>query len=41
MQSIDEAKIYKQKLALLGDCFRTVVRKVTVLPKKPFSNISF
>ncbi len=28
MHSMDEAKIYKQKLALLGDCFRTVVRKV-------------
>jgi hypothetical protein len=28
MQSMDEAKIYKQKLALLGDCFKTIVRKV-------------
>ena len=28
MQSIDEAKIYKRKLSLLGDCFKTVVRKV-------------
>jgi hypothetical protein len=25
---MDEGKIYKQKLALLGDCFKTVVRKV-------------
>ncbi len=28
MQSMDEAKIYKQKLSLLGDCFKTIVRKV-------------
>ncbi len=28
MQSMDEAKTYKQKLALLGDCFKTIVRTV-------------
>jgi hypothetical protein len=31
MQSMDEGKIYKQKLALLGDCFKTVVRKVSTI----------
>jgi hypothetical protein len=25
---MDEGKIYKQKLALLGDCFKILVRKV-------------
>lgn len=34
IQSIDESKIYKKKLALIGDCFKTVVRKVK-------SNIDF
>jgi hypothetical protein len=28
IQSTDEANIYKRKLALLGNCFKTVVRKV-------------
>jgi regulator of replication initiation timing len=35
MHSMDEAKIYKQKLSLLGDCFRTVVRKVINLTFSP------
>ncbi|CAF3693774.1 unnamed protein product [Adineta steineri] len=29
IQSTDEVKIYKQKLALLGDCFKTIVRKAS------------
>ena len=31
IQSMDEAKIYKRKLTLLGNCFKTVVRKVIAL----------
>ncbi|CAF0728780.1 unnamed protein product [Adineta steineri] len=29
IQSLDEAKIYKRKLTLLGNCFKTVVRKAS------------
>ncbi|CAF4352358.1 unnamed protein product [Rotaria sp. Silwood2] len=39
IQSMDEAKIYKQKLALLGDCFGTVVRKASESSER-WANIS-
>ncbi|CAF3647727.1 unnamed protein product [Rotaria sp. Silwood1] len=39
MQSMDEAKIYKQKLTLLGDCFKIIVRKASETSEQ-WANIS-